>query len=92
MFVLDMAFIDLFIGGFVLPMRFQSVYGSPLTPKLCAALSIGESCALSSVIYAIGFMVYTRLYYLKNVSMSFHRRYIIISLFVSWIAFINWLS
>ncbi|CAF3489142.1 unnamed protein product [Rotaria socialis] len=86
MFVLGMAFIDLFIGGFVLPMRFQSTYGSPLTSKLCAASSIGESCALASVIYAIGFMIYTRLYYLKNASTSFHRRYPLMLLLVSWVA------
>ncbi|CAF2071670.1 unnamed protein product [Rotaria magnacalcarata] len=61
------------IGGFVLPMRFQSTYGSLLTSKLCAVL-------------AIGFMIYTRLYYLKNASTSFHRRYLIILLLVSWVA------
>src|SRR5271163_1690660 len=65
-FVLGMALIDLFIGSFILPMRFVSAYGSPLTSKLCAALTIGESCALASVIYAILFMVYTRLYDLKK--------------------------
>ncbi|CAF4915508.1 unnamed protein product, partial [Rotaria sp. Silwood1] len=66
MFILGMAFIDLFIGGFVLPMRFISAYGNPLTQKLCVALRIGESCALAAVIYAILFMIYTRLYSLKQ--------------------------
>ncbi|CAF1029688.1 unnamed protein product [Rotaria sordida] len=84
-FVLGMAFIDLFIGGFVLPMRFLSAYGSPLTSKLCAALSIGESCALAAVIYAIGFMVYTRLYNLKQTSIDIRRRYLIMLLLISWI-------
>jgi hypothetical protein len=82
-----MAFIDLFIGSFVLPMRFLSAYGSPLTSKLCTALFIGESCALASVIYAIFFMVYTRLYDLKQASMHIHRRYLIIILLTSWIIF-----
>ncbi|CAF0930691.1 unnamed protein product [Rotaria sp. Silwood1] len=85
MYVLGMAFIDLFIGSFVLPMRFISAYGSPLTSKLCAALSIGESCALASVIYAIGFMVYTRLYDLKKTSLNIRRRHLIILLLLSWI-------
>ena len=52
-------------------MRFVSAYGNPLTSKLCAALSIGESCALASVIYAIAFMVYTRLYDLKKTSIGY---------------------
>jgi hypothetical protein len=82
-----MAFIDLFIGSFVLPMRFISAYGNPLTSKLCAALSIGESCALASVIYSIVFMVYTRLYDLKKPSIKIHRRYLIIILLTSWIIF-----
>jgi hypothetical protein len=82
-----MAFIDLFIGGFVLPMRFISAYGNPLTSKLCAALTIGESCALASVIYAILFMVYTRLYDLKKTTKNIHRRYLIIILLISWIIF-----
>jgi hypothetical protein len=85
MYVLGMAFIDLFIGGFVLPMRFLSAYGSPLTPKLCAALGIGESCALAAVIYAILFMIYTRLYSLKQPKKEIHRRYLIILLLSSWI-------
>jgi len=85
MFVLGMAFIDLFIGGFVLPMRFISAYGSPLTSKLCAALAIGESCAIAAVIYAILFMIYTRLYTLKQPKMNIHRRYLILLLLSSWI-------
>ena len=85
MFVLGMAFIDLFIGGFVLPMRFISAYGSPLTPKLCAALGIGESCALAAVIYAILFMIYTRLYSLKQPPPNVHRRYLILVLLTSWV-------
>jgi hypothetical protein len=86
MFVLGMAFIDLFIGGFVLPMRFISAYGSPLTPKLCAALGIGESCAIAAVIYAILFMIYTRIYSLKQVLIDIHRRYLILLLLLSsWI-------
>jgi hypothetical protein len=85
MFVLGMAFIDLFIGGFVLPMRFISAYGSPLTPKLCAALGIGESCALAAVIYAILFMIYTRLYSLKCAEKVIHRHYLIFLLISSWI-------
>jgi hypothetical protein len=84
-FVLGMAFIDLFIGGFVLPMRFLSAYGSPLTPKLCAALGIGESCAIAAVIYAILFMIYTRLYSLKQFVEDIRHRYLIILLFLSWI-------
>lgn len=87
MFVLGMAFIDLFIGGFVLPMRFESAYGNPLTLKLCAALSVGESCALASVIYAINFMVYTRLYDLKTKPNYIQRRYLILLLLTSWIIF-----
>jgi hypothetical protein len=84
MFVLGMAFIDLFIGCFVLPMRFVSAYGSPLTPKLCAALSIGESCAIAAVIYAILFMIYTRIYSLKHPLVVIHRRYLILLLLSSW--------
>jgi hypothetical protein len=84
MFVLGMAFIDLFIGGFVLPMRFISAYGSPLTPKLCAALGIGESCAMAAVIYAIFFMIYTRLYSLKQPPPVIHRRYLLLLLLTSW--------
>jgi len=80
-----MAFIDLFIGSFVLPMRFVSAYGSSLTSKLCAALTIGESCALASVIYSILFMVYTRLYDLKKSSIVIRRRYLLIILLTSWI-------
>jgi len=85
MFVLSMAFIDLFMGGFVLPMRFVSAYGSPLTSKLCAALGIGESCAMSAVIYAIAFMLYTRIYSLKTLSTDIRRRYLIYLLILSWI-------
>jgi len=86
MFVLGMAFIDLFIGGFVLPMRFISAYGSPLTPKLCAALGVGESCAMAAVIYAILFMIYTRIYSLKDILVDIHRRYLILLLLLlSWI-------
>jgi hypothetical protein len=81
-----MSFIDLFIGGFVLPMRYLSAYESPLTSKLCTALTIGEACALASVIYAIAFMVYTRLYTLKQKSVDIRRRYLIILLVSSWIA------
>lgn len=84
MFVLGMAFIDLFIGGFVLPMRFISAYGNPLTPKLCAALGIGESCALAAVIYAMLFMIYTRIYSLKQILIDIHRRYLILLLLISW--------
>ena len=82
-----MAFIDLFIGSFVLPMRFVSAYGSPLTSKLCAALAIGESCAMAAVIYAILFMLYTRIYSLKRVSKTIHRRYLIMTLLSSWVIF-----
>jgi hypothetical protein len=87
MFVLGMAFIDLFIGGFVLPMRFISAYGSPLTPKLCAALAIGESCAIAAVIYAIVFMIYTRLYNLKQPTRNIHRGFVLLLLLSSWIIF-----
>ena len=82
-----MAFIDLFIGGFVLPMRFVSAYSSPLTSKLCAALTIGESCALASVIYAILFMIYIRLYDLNKTGKDIRRRYLIIIVLTSWIIF-----
>ena len=85
MFVLGMAFIDLFIGGFVLPMRFISAYGNPLSFQLCTALTIGESCALAAVIYAILLMTYTRLYSLKKDVKVIHRRYLILSLLSSWI-------
>ncbi|CAF2604547.1 unnamed protein product [Rotaria sp. Silwood2] len=85
MFILGMAFLDLFIGGFVLPMRFISAYVNPLTQKLCAALRIGESCALAAVIYAILFMIYTRLYSLKQPSPNIRRRYILLLLIISWI-------
>ncbi|CAF4535490.1 unnamed protein product [Rotaria sp. Silwood1] len=85
MFILGMAFIDLFIGGFVLPMRFISAYGNPLTQKLCVALRIGESCALAAVIYAILFMIYTRLYSLKQPSLNIRRRYPLLLLIISWI-------
>jgi hypothetical protein len=84
-FVLGMAFIDLFIGGFVLPMRFISAYGSSLTPKLCAALAIGESCAMAAVIYAFVFMIYTRLYSLKQGSVDIRRRFLLLLLLCSWI-------
>ncbi|UJR30135.1 hypothetical protein I4U23_017676 [Adineta vaga] len=84
-FVLGMAFIDLFIGGFVLPMRFISAYGSSLTAKLCAALAVGESCAMAAVIYAIIFMIYTRLYNLKKPTTYIHRRFLITLLLLSWI-------
>lgn len=82
-----MAFLDLFIGGFVLPMRFVSAYGNPLTSRLCAALSIGESCVMASIIYAITFMIYTRLFDLKQISRNIYRRYLIILLIISWIIF-----
>ena len=86
MFVLGMAFIDLFIGGFVLPMRFLSAYVNPLTSRLCAALTIGESCALAAMIYAILFMIYTRLYSFKIVK-QIHRQYLILILLSSWLIF-----
>ncbi|CAF1651114.1 unnamed protein product [Adineta ricciae] len=82
-----MAFIDLFIGGFVLPMRFISAYGNPLTDKLCAALAVGESCAIAAVIYTIAFMIYTRLYNLKHPTTYIHRRFLILLLLVSWLVF-----
>jgi hypothetical protein len=82
-----MAFIDLFIGGFVLPMRFLSAYVNPLTSRLCVALSVGESCAIASVIYSILLMVYTRLYSIKQTSINIQRRYLIIILLASWIIF-----
>ncbi|CAF0850582.1 unnamed protein product [Adineta steineri] len=84
-FVLCMAFIDLFIGGFVLPMRFMSAYGSPLTSKLCTALAIGESCALAAIIYAIAFMIYTRLYSLKQPTPVIDRRFLLILILLSWV-------
>jgi uncharacterized membrane protein YqjE len=87
MFVIGMAFIDLFIGGFVLPMRFISAYGSQLTSKLCAALGIGESCAIAAVIYAIVFMIYTRLYSLKQPTPTIPRRFIIFLFLTSWVIF-----
>ena len=87
MFVLGMAFIDLFIGGFVLPMRFISAYGNPLTDKLCAALAVGESCAIAAVIYTIVFMIYTRLYNLKHPTTYIHRRFLVLLLLVSWLVF-----
>ena len=86
MFVLGMALIDLYFGGFVLPMRFISAYGSPLTQKLCAALAIGESSAMGAAIYAILFMIYTRLYDLQQPQPDIRRRYLILLLFSSWIA------
>ncbi|CAF3565277.1 unnamed protein product, partial [Rotaria sp. Silwood2] len=66
-------------------MRFISAYVNPLTQKLCAALRIGESCALAAVIYAILFMIYTRLYSLKQPSPNIRRRYILLLLIISWI-------
>lgn len=81
-----MALIDLFFGGFVLPMRYLSTYGNPLTQKLCAALAIGESCSMAATIYAILFMVYVRLYDLKEPKPEIHRRYLILLLFSSWVA------
>ena len=86
MFVLGLAFIDIFIGGFVLPVRFISAYGSPLTAKLCAALAIGESCAIGAVIYAITFMIYTRLYDLKRSNPEIRRLFLILLLVLSWLA------
>ncbi|UJR16350.1 hypothetical protein I4U23_003255 [Adineta vaga] len=86
MFILGIAFIDLFIGSFVLPMRFVSAYGNPLTSRLCTALAIGESCALACTIYSIVFMIYVRLYDLKQLSKNIRRRYIIILLITTWIA------
>ena len=80
-----MAFIDLFIGGFVLPMRFISSYGTSLTPKLCAALTIGESCAMAAVIYAVLMMISTRLYDLKQSKPDVRRRVLLGMLLVSWI-------
>lgn len=85
MFVLGMAFIDLVIGGFVLPMRFISAYGSPLTSQLCTALIIGESCALAAMIYAILLMIYTRLYSFKKDTKAIRRRYLIFFILTSWI-------
>ncbi|CAF1091218.1 unnamed protein product [Adineta steineri] len=85
-FVLGMAFIDLFIGSFVLPMRFISAYGDSLTSKLCTALTIGESCALASVIYTITYMVYTRLYDLNQRFTRIQRRYLILLILTTWIA------
>ncbi|CAF1011322.1 unnamed protein product [Rotaria sordida] len=84
-FILGMAFIDLFIGGFVLPMRFINAYGNPSTQKLCTALKIGESCALAAVIYSILFMIYTRLYSLKQPSPTIRRHYLLLLLLISWI-------
>lgn len=81
-----MAFIDLFIGGFVLPLRFISAYGHPLTSKLCAALGIGESCAIAAIIYAILFLICTRWYSLKEPSLYIHRRYLLLLFLLSWIA------
>lgn len=86
-FVLAMAFLDLFIGSFVLPVRFLAAYVNPLTSKLCTALSIGEAWAMASIIYAIVFMVYIRLYNLKQPTKLIYRRYLILLLFISWIAF-----
>ncbi|CAF5127207.1 unnamed protein product, partial [Rotaria sp. Silwood1] len=60
-------------------------YGNPLTQKLCVALRIGESCALAAVIYAILFMIYTRLYSLKQPSLNIRRRYPLLLLIISWI-------
>jgi hypothetical protein len=85
MYVLGMSFIDLFIGSFVLPLRFVNAFVNPLSPKLCTALYIGEVCAMGSVIYAITFMIYTRLYALKSPSSNIHCRYPIILLITSWI-------
>lgn len=86
MFVLSMAFIDLFIGGFVLPMRFISAYVNPLSSVLCSALTIGESCAIAAVIYSILFMIVIRLYSLKLVK-QIHRRYLILTILTSWLIF-----
>ena len=81
-----MALIDLFIGGFVLPMRYLSNYGSPLTSKLCAALTIGESCALGLVIYTVTFMIYARLYDLKRPSAHIRQHYPLIFSIVASLA------
>ncbi|CAF3695284.1 unnamed protein product [Rotaria socialis] len=85
MLILGMSFIDIFIGSFVLPLRYLNAYGHPLTPKLCTALRIGESGALAAVVYAIIFMIYARLYNLKRPSVVIHRRYLLILLLSSWI-------
>lgn len=85
MFVLGMAFIDLFIGGFVLPMRFLSAYGSPLTAKLCTALTVGECCAMAAVIYAVVFMIYTRLYSLQQPTPDIRRHVLVLLLILSWL-------
>ncbi|CAF2066692.1 unnamed protein product [Rotaria magnacalcarata] len=87
MLILGMAFIDLFIGSFVLPLRYLNTYGNPLTLKLCTALRIGESCALAAVVYAIFIMIYARLYNLKRPSVVIHRHYLLILLLSSWIVF-----
>lgn len=85
MFVLGMALIDLFFGGFVLPVRYLSAYGNPLTRKLCTALAVGESCAMAAAIYAILFMIYTRLYDLKQPKPTIYRRHLILLLILSWL-------
>jgi hypothetical protein len=84
MFVLGMALVDLFIGGFVLPMRFIGAYGNPLTLNLCSALAIGESCAMAAVIYGILSMIYTRLYDITQVNSNIRRRSLIILLLSTW--------
>ncbi|CAF1003164.1 unnamed protein product [Adineta ricciae] len=86
MFVLGMAFVDLFIGSFVLPMRFISAYDKPLTSRLCAALTIGESCSIACIIYNILFMIFVRLYNLKKAFQPIRRRYIIILLLTIWLS------
>ena len=78
-----MAFIDLFIGSFVLPLRYINAYRSPLTSKLCTTLGIGESCALSAMIYTIVLMIYIRLYNLKRSTFIIHHCYIILLLLSS---------
>lgn len=80
-----MAFIDLFIGCCVLPMRFVSAYGNPFTSKLCAGLAIGESFALASIIYLISFMMLIRIYDLRKSSNYIKRRYLILIILLLWL-------
>ncbi|CAF1196945.1 unnamed protein product [Didymodactylos carnosus] len=89
-FILAMSFIDLFIGSFVLPMRFMSAYsGQSMTSHLCIALVIGENCAMAAVLYAIGLLNCVRIYEIfgRTSSTITKRSLIVIIILLSWIIF-----
>ncbi|CAF1278901.1 unnamed protein product [Didymodactylos carnosus] len=88
-FILSMAFIDLFIGSFVLPVRYMSVYsGQSINSRLCAALAIGESCAIAAVLYTIGILNFMRIYEtFSQASLSVKRLLITAIILLTWIIF-----